>query len=254
MKVKYKITAIALAVAFAIGFGVLGSIPADGIPILAYHMVSDEDNHYSISIADFEEQMKYLKEEGYAPISLLEFAKAKKGKFNLPEKPIIITFDDGYVDNYTNAVPIMEKYGMRGTIFMVVNEIGKERYLTLDQLKDLEKRNIEIGSHTANHLPLATLSSEEKKSEIDKSKLLSEWKGLKTVFFMAYPNGSYDKEVEQMLKDGEYLGGLTGDTGLNTFATNPYQLHRINIPQPFFGLTEFKLRFMRANVAAHMGW
>ena len=254
MRIKSKVIAIVMAVAIFIGAGILGSIPAEGVPILAYHMVNDEDNHYSISTQDFETQMNYLKEQGYTPISLLEFAKARKGKFDLPAKPIIITFDDGYVDNYTNAVPIMEKYGMRGTIFIVVNEIGKKDYLSLEQLKDLEKRKIEIGSHTANHLPLATLSTEEKKSEIDKSKLLLEWKGLKTVFFMAYPNGSYDQEIEQMLEEGQYLGGCTGETGYNTFDTNPYQLRRINIPQPYLGLTEFKLRFMRANLAAHLGW
>ena len=71
---------------------------------------------------------------------------------------------------------------------------------------------------------------------------------------MAYPNGSYDQEIEQMLEEGQYLGGCTGETGYNTFDTNPYQLRRINIPQPYLGLTEFKLRFMRANLAAHLGW
>lgn len=245
---------IALAVIGGSVFFWYGRLPAQGIPILAYHMVSDANNRYSIDPAIFESQMRYLKEQGYTTISLLEYAKARKGKLQLPEKPIIITFDDGYRDNYTTAVPILEKYGMKGTVFMVANEIGRKGYLTLEQLKELERRNMEIGSHTANHLPLAKLTREEKEREIEKSKLLMEWKGLKTIFFLAYPNGSYDAETIEILKANEYLGALTGNSGYNTFETDPYVLHRINMPNPWFGMMEFKLRFMRANFAAHTGW
>lgn len=227
--------------------------PEKGVPVLAYHMIAGDDDTYSVSEVNFDQQMQYLKENGYTAISLLEFAKAKKGKFTLPEKPIIITFDDGYDNNYTKAMPIMEKYGMKGTVFMVANDIGKKDYLTLDQLKGWQAHNMEIGSHTANHVPLATLTSEQKKEEIVASKLLIEWKGLNTVFFMAYPFGSFDEESEQLLKENDYLGGLTGKSGLNTFDTNPYLLHRVNVPNPKFGLTEFKLRLLKANMYTRLG-
>jgi len=227
--------------------------PEKGVPVLAYHMIDDADDTYSVSAAEFEKQMQYLKENGYTAISLLEFAKAKKGKFTLPDKPIIITFDDGYANNYTTAMPIMEKYGMKGTMFMVANDIGKEDYFTVEQMKDWQAHHMEIGSHTANHVPLATLTSEQKKEEIVASKLLLEWKGLNTVFFMAYPFGSFDAESEQLLKENDYLGGLTGKSGLNTFDTNPYLLHRVNVPKPKFGLTEFKLRLLKANMYTRLG-
>jgi len=227
--------------------------PEKGVPVLAYHMIADDDDTYSVSAVEFEKQMQYLKENGYTAISLLEFAKAKKGKFTLPEKPIIITFDDGYENNYTTAMPIMEKYGMKGTMFMVANDIGKQDYFTVEQMKDWQAHHMEIGSHTANHVPLATLTSEQKKEEIVASKLLLEWKGLNTVFFMAYPFGSFDAESEQLLKENEYLGALTGKSGLNTADTNPYLLHRVNVPHPKFGLTEFKLRLLKANVYKRLG-
>lgn len=227
--------------------------PEKGVPVLAYHMIADDDDTYSVSAVEFEKQMQYLKENGYTAISLLEFAKAKKGKFTLPEKPIIITFDDGYANNYTTAMPIMEKYGMKGTMFMVANDIGKEDYFTVEQMKDWQAHHMEIGSHTANHVPLATLTSQQKKEEIVASKLLLEWKGLNTVFFMAYPFGSFDAESEQLLKENEYLGALTGKSGLNTADTNPYLLHRVNVPHPKFGLTEFKLRLLKANVYKRLG-
>lgn len=220
--------------------------PPQGVTVLAYHMINDGESAYSVSPEKFEEQLAYLKREGYTTISLLEFAKAKKGKFTLPEKPLVITFDDGYADNYTTALPLLEKYGMKASVFMVVNDIGKERYLSLQQLKEMARKNIEIGSHTANHLPLITLSPEKKKEEIELSKLLMEWKGIGTIFFLAYPNGLYDEECQEFLLECNYLGALTGNSGLNTAATNPYLLHRINVPNPVLGLTEFKLRLFKA--------
>lgn len=253
-----KIKILALLCAFFVVVAVVASFytlsrPPAGVPILAYHMVNDKNDKYSISPSDFADHLQYLKDSGYTTISLLEFAKAKKGKFTLPEKPLIITFDDGYEDNYTTALPLLERYGMKATVFMVVNDIGKEGYLTLDQLKDMEKRQIELGSHTANHLPLATLSPDKQKEEIALSKLLMEWKGLNTVFFLAYPNGSYDKECQDILANNNYLGALTGKAGLNTAQTNPYILHRINVPKPTFGITELKLRIFKAELYTKLG-
>lgn len=227
--------------------------PPNGIPILAYHMINDGTSAYSVSPELFEAHLNYLKEEGYTAISLLEFAKAKKGKFVLPDKPVVITFDDGYEDNYTTALPLLEKYGMKGSVFMVVNDIGRTGYLSLDQLKEMERRGIEIGSHTANHLPLPSLAADKKQEEIAISKLLLEWKGLKTVFFLAYPNGKYDDESRKILKESEYLGALTGVSGLNTAETDPYVLHRVNMPNPYFGLFELKARLFKAEVFANLG-
>lgn len=227
--------------------------PPAGIPVFAYHKIGNDGDTYSVPPELFEAHLQYLQSEGYATVSLLEIAKAKKGKLTLPPKPAVITFDDGYADNYTTALPLLEKYGMKGTVFMVVNDIGRKGYLTLDQLKAMERRQIEIGSHTANHLPLPSLSAEKKEEEIAISKLLLEWKGLRTIFFLAYPNGSYDADCGALLKQNAYLGALTGDSGLNTFETDPYYLKRINVPQPKGGLTEFKLRLLKAQMHAKFG-
>lgn len=227
--------------------------PPEGIPVFAYHKIGADGDTYSVPPALFEAQLQYLQSEGYTTVSLLEIAKAKKGKLALPPKPAVITFDDGYADNYATALPLLEKYGMKGTVFMVVNDIGRKGYLTLEQLKEMEARQIEIGSHTANHLPLASLPAEKKEEEIAISKLLLEWKGLKTVFFLAYPNGSYDTDCGGLLKQNEYLGALTGDSGLNTFDTDPYYMKRVNVPQPRLGLPEFKLRLLWAQMHAKFG-
>ena len=185
---------------FCLLAGVLGLwlyfTPApEGFPILEYHMVNDhpdEDGYdYAVPVEEFKAQLDYLQAEGYHTITLLEYMKAKKGKFTLPEKPVVLTFDDGYEDNYTILLPLLEERGMKAVVFMVTNEIGRPGYLTWDQLRDMQNRGIELGSHTANHQPLTTLEPQMRNDELKLSKLLMEWNGLKTVFSFSYPNGAY---------------------------------------------------------------
>ena len=228
--------------------------PPQGMLILEYHKVNDRTkDDYTVSPTEFAAQMDALKEDGYTAISVLDFLRAKKGKQELPEKPVVVTFDDGYSDNYTEALPILEKRDMKATVFMVTNNIGLPGYLTWDQLKDMEKRGIELGSHTANHLPLTAMTLDEARDEAKKSKLQMEWKGLKTIFVLSYPNGKYDKFMPKILKEEEYLAAVTGDSGLNTFQTDPFRLLRTNIPPSHFGIREFRLRIWKSKAMALLG-
>lgn len=229
--------------------------PPQGVLILEYHKVNDRTkDEYTVSPEEFAAQMDALKEDGYTTISVLDFLRAKKGKQTLPEKPVIVTFDDGYSDNYTEALPILEERGMKATVFMVTNDIGLPGYLTWDQLFDMEKRGVELGSHTANHRPLTDMTVDEARDEVQKSKLMMEWKGLKTVFVLSYPNGKYDKYLPGILKEEEYLAAVTGDVGLNTFQTDPYRLLRTNVPPPYFGVWEFRLRIWKAKAMTLLGF
>ena len=231
--------------------------PPEGMPILEYHMVRDDATgdayDYSVPVADFREQLDYLQAEGYTPITMLEFMKAKKGKFQLPEKPVVLTFDDGYADNYTTLLPLLEERGWKAVVYMVTNDIGRPGYLTWEQLRDMQKRGMEIGSHTANHQPLTGLEPQRRADELKLSKLLMEWNGMETIFSFSYPNGAYDEELPRLLKENEYLSAVTGDAGLNTFGTDPYLMQRINIPHPRFGLTEFRLRLWKGKLCARLG-
>lgn len=229
----------------------------EGFPILEYHMVRDEApedaREYAVPVEEFKEQLDYLQSEGYTTVTLLEYMKAKKGKFTMPEKPVVLTFDDGYDDNYQTLLPLLEERGMKAVVFMVTNDIGRPGYLTWDQLRDMEKRGIELGSHTANHQPLTTLEPQMREDELRLSKLLMEWNGLKTVFSFSYPNGAYDEELPELLRKNEYLAAVTGDAGLNNMQTDPYLLQRVNIPRPRFGLWEFKLRLWKAELMTRLG-
>lgn len=246
--------AAVLVILAAAVFGVTAAFPPEGVLILEYHKVNDwSEDSYTVKPEDFAAQMDELRAQGYETISILDFLRAKKGKQTLPEKAVIVTLDDGYKDNYTDMLPIMESRGMKATVFMVTNDIGLPGYLTWDMLRDMQNRGIEIGSHTANHLPLTEMSPADAREEVQLSKTLMEWNGIKTIFGLSYPNGKYKDFMPQMLKESEYLAAVTGDAGLNTFETNPYLLHRINIPRPHFGIEEFRLRIWKAKIFARLG-
>ena len=251
------------ALALGLGLGGLGAWlylqPApQGFPILEYHMVkdkvADDEYDYAVPVEDFKAQLDYLKAEGYETITLQDYMRARKGTYTLPKKPIVLTFDDGYDDNYTNLLPLLEERGMKGTVYMVTNDIGRPGYLTWEQLRDMQNRGIELGSHTANHQPLTELSGQMRQDELKLSKLLMEWNGLKTIYAFSYPNGAYDDELPKLLKENEYLTAVTGEAGLNDLKTNPYLLHRINIPHPHLGLWEFKARLLKGELLARLGW
>lgn len=142
---------------------------------------------------------------------MLDFMKAKRGKMELPAKPIILTFDDGYEDNYTDLLPILEEYGMKATVYVITNEIGQPGYLNWEQLRAMQDRGIEIGSHTANHDPLTGMDAARQLDEVHLSKLLLEWNGIHTVYTFSYPNGAYDASLPALLAQNEYLTAVTGD-------------------------------------------
>ncbi|MBR6268049.1 MAG: polysaccharide deacetylase family protein [Selenomonadaceae bacterium] len=244
------------------GAGLLGWLlftpSPGGIPVLEYHMVTmhpkENAEAYNVPPEDFAGQLDYLAEQGYTTITMLEFMKARKGKLELPKKPIILTFDDGYDDNYYEMLPILEAHGMKAVVYMVTNMIGQPGYLTWEQLREMQNRGVEIGSHTANHVPLTELSPEERNDELKLSKLILEWNGIKTVFSLSYPNGKYDDSLPGLLKENEYLTAVTGDAGLNTFQTNPYLMQRVNILDSPFGITAFKIRLLKAELMTRLGW
>ena len=232
------------------------AVPPAGFPILEYHMVTENPRPgaepYAVPPEEFAAQLDYLREAGYTTITPQDYARARKGKQELPEKPVILSFDDGYEDNHRVVLPMLEERGMRAVFYMVTNDIGQPGYMTWEDLFDLEQRGMEIGSHTANHLPLTTLTPEQQRDELRLSKLTLEWKGMKTIYSFSYPNGAYDDSIVAMLAEEDYLTAVTGEAGLNNTETNPYLLHRVNIPPPHFGRTEFRLRLMKADIAARL--
>ena len=225
----------------------------EGFPILEYHMITDnppkDAEVYNVPPEEFAAQLDYLQQKGYTTLTLQEFMRAKHGKLTMPDKPIVLTFDDGYKNIYTDMLPILEAHGMKAVVYVISNELGKDGYLTLEQVKDLQRRGVEIGSHTADHLALVGLEGDFLLNQVRNSKIYLEWSGLDTIYSFSYPNGAYNSELAELVKREGYLSAVTGDVGLNTLESNPYTLKRVHIRQPTFGITEFKWRLLKAELA-----
>ncbi len=224
---------------------------APGVPVLNYHQVEDKDgNPLTLHPEQFAAQMDYLAAEGYTTITIDEMLDAAEHGAPLPEKPVVITFDDGYDDNYTNAYPILKEHGFKATIFLIYDFTDTyPGYLTWAQIEEMKESGlIRFESHTMTHANLAQLTSiDELRHEIaDSHDLLSEKLGY-DMQYIAYPGGRVNKEIECITRAAGYRGGFTVHCGRSTPEDGIYQMDRI----PIFGanmhtLTRFKLRLALA--------
>jgi peptidoglycan/xylan/chitin deacetylase (PgdA/CDA1 family) len=201
------------------------------IPILLYHHIdSVSDSIYRVAPADFEKQIKLLKEWGYTSITVEDLVQAIKVGKELPSHPILITFDDGNVDNYTNAFPIMQKYGFSGVLYLVVNYIGTDGYLSREQILEMIQAGWEVGNHSMDHPDVTKLTPEQQAYEIKLSKQkLEKLLGIKIRTF-AYPFGTKDDEAINYVYHTGYVAamgaeGYTADQG----TWNLFNLQRVTI-------------------------
>ena len=246
---------IVVAAFFILSLILFLSPEPEGFPILEYHQVTNEPldpdfEIYNVKPDDFAAQLDFLQSEGYTTITLQDFMRVVHGKGSLPDKPIILTFDDGYADNYSEMFPILKAHGMTAVVYVITNQIGQKNYLKLDELKEMQHYGIEIGSHTSDHLDLTTLDAHTQRRQLKESKTFLEWSGLDTIYSLSYPNGAFNADLEELLREENYLTAVTGEAGLNTLETNPYELYRVHIRKPRFGLTEFKFRLWKAEFFA----
>jgi len=213
-----------------------------GVPVLNYHQINNEDhNALTLSDTEFEAQMQYLYNSGYTAISpdqLVDYVQYGK---KLPTNPILITFDDGYEDNYRMAYPILQKYHFTATIFIITDFAGKYgRYLTWEQIKEMSDNGLTFEDHTLSHILLTKASNEEVRAQLAQSKKALEWRLGKKVEYLAYPGGEYDQRVIQLTKEAGYRAAFTVNFGRDKVNSTLYTLNRIPI---FGGETHTFFRF-----------
>jgi len=208
------------------------------VPILMYHYVSvppsDADIYrldLSVTPANFQAQMDYLAAEGYHPIRLSELSEYLLLGKPLPSKPIVLTFDDGYLDNYENALPALKKHGFTGTFFIITQFAEEKRpgYMNWDQIEQLAIDGMEIGSHTMNHWELNNRARAFLDAEIGRSKALIEARLGVTVTSFCYPSGKYDARTIESLKANGYFGATTEISGAYQATSDIYELKRIRV-------------------------
>jgi peptidoglycan/xylan/chitin deacetylase (PgdA/CDA1 family) len=221
--------------------------------VLMYHKVNDvPGNPLSVSIGLFEEQMGQLRDMGCTVVDLDSVLAHYGAGAPLPDRPVLITFDDGYRDNLAHAAPVLERYGYCAVIFVPLAYLDDTRPLpheerlamrglineTLDwgELRELEAAGVRVESHGISHRPLAALELDEATREIVLSKLRLEERLGRPVRSFAYVKGSeahYRPVHLSLLRQAGYEVAFTSVSGPNGPDTDPLRLHRYNIePYP----------------------
>lgn len=217
------------------------------IPILLYHHVehSPDPTKYSIDIQLFEDQMELISQRGYRSITHMQLRQAIYEGALLPPKPILITFDDGHVDNFVNAFPIMQSHGLTGTIYIVANRLDSDGFLSVDQLNAMIEAAWEVGSHSMTHIDLTTLQPEELRVEILDSRLLLEDRLGIEVRSFAYPLGRFNETIISKIENYGYRTGMGLGKNISHNASTIYYLSRLDVGG-FLSMDDFR-SFLSSN-------
>lgn len=167
----------------------------NGIPVLMYHALEDQDHPagyvdkgdriYLLNVCQFREQMSYLYRNGFQSFQIKEVLSSEK----IPEKSVIITFDDGHESNYCLALPILKEFGFKAEFFLTTDWIGKSHYMMPEQIKKLSMEGMSIGSHGVTHAFLDDLSDEEIEKELYHSKKVLTQLVEKPIISLSAPGG-----------------------------------------------------------------
>ena len=207
------------------------------VPIFLYHHIRPylpemdaTAKGLSVTPESFGEQMKYLAANGYHTITLLQLYKYLNFHQPLPEKPVILTFDDGYQDFFTQAYPILKKYNLLATVLIISGKLGTTDYLTWEQITELDvSGKVEITAHTMNHSKLTVIPIAEAKKEITGSKMALEEHLKHSVDFFGYPYGKYNSEVVKEVKSAGFLGALTTHPGIVQEKAKLFEMKRVRL-------------------------
>ena len=225
------------------------TVPYQHPRILMYHMISEPESKHKfkglrVSPQAFEQQVAYLADQGWNFVTMQELMSAS----SMPEKTVAITFDDGYEDNFTQALPILKKYGAKATLYLVVDrhdrdwsskkkahhnngELAKEIKLSDQQVKQMLASGVfELGAHTLTHVNLSKAPEAIKRLEIIGSKEQLEKRFQVEVNSFAYPFGIYDAQDAKIAQEAGYLSSVTTVDGIDLdLNRDPQQLKRVKI-------------------------
>ena len=229
------------------------------IPILMYHRIADiPDDRNSLPPAKFRKQIEYLAANGFTTVTMeMVYQFYAHGK-KLPKKSVLLTFDDGYTDNYTEALPILKEKNMTAIVFPISNWIGKENKwesfnkaltttMDFEQLKEWQDCGMEIASHTVDHPFLAHCTLEQSTIELTESKASLEKNLSCPIDFVCYPYGSFNAETKTAVQAAGYKAAFAIFEDVPLWKIDVLALPRIPIPARQ-SLNEFKLKVSSIHV------
>ncbi|GAC1389434.1 MAG: polysaccharide deacetylase family protein [Ktedonobacteraceae bacterium] len=216
------------------------------VPILMYHSISHSTNRkfkqFTISPSLFAEHMAYLYQHAYTPITVTQFVNAlSQGNSALPERTVVLTFDDGFADFFTEALPVFKQYGFVATLYVVTACINgtscwlkregeaTRPMLTWDQLTEISAYGIECGAHSQHHAQLDILSHSAAQDEIVQSKRLLEQHLGREVSSFAYPYGYHTTTLRQQIREAGYTSACVVKHKLGSEKSDPFALARLTV-------------------------
>jgi peptidoglycan/xylan/chitin deacetylase (PgdA/CDA1 family) len=225
------------------------------IPVLMYHRVTDgkpagTKHGIYVTQIEFERQLAYLKRTGCTTLTFADAKAIEEGTRIIPKRPVILTFDDGYEDNYTHAFPLLKKYSFSAVIFLignaairtnawdVANGEPEARLMSDAQIKEMAAYGIEFGAHSLNHKKLTEIPLSDAKHEIEQSKFAIEKRLGSPIISFAYPYGKLNEELKGIVKGAGFHFGIASDSGPRRFWKDFLEVRRIQI-FPGFSLFSF---------------
>jgi len=209
--------------------------PTIRVPILMYHYVeniADKKDKMRVLLnvtpAVFEEQLKTLKDAGYTFLTARELGEILDGKAQLPQKPILLTFDDGHWDFDTDVLPLLKKYNIKATAYIIPGFTGGSDFMTQAQVEDVVQSGlIDVGAHTVHHIALkGRLFSTVQDEVAGSKKMLEDTYHIHVVSF-AYPNGSFDQQAITIVKAAGFETAVSTIPGEDVNQTNRFFIYRL---------------------------
>jgi len=227
-----------------------------GTPILMYHAfgkLGESASRYVLPVQRFERQMALLKRLHYRVLSLEDYLRYRAEGCLPPTRSIVITVDDGYLDNYAVAYPILRRYGFPATIFLVSGNVGDANrwdkqgllrgrpLMAWTQIQEMAQGSMTFGAHTQTHPMLTTVTADRAYAEIDGSRTDLAQALDRSIQLFSYPHGQYDATACSIVEQAGYSCACTTRAGLNSPSTPKFELRRTEVRG-----TDSLLRFVLA--------
>jgi len=211
----------------------------DGPPILSYHSIDNSGSPISVAPKEFENQMNFLWKSGYTTITLWEYVNSMMMNKPVPSQGIVLTFDDGYKNNYDVMFPILKSFGFTATIFVVTGFMGKEDswekdegipdlpLLSWNEVMEMKKYGLDFQPHSHSHPLLTHLTEDKIRAELINSKREIESRLNEKAGVFCYPYGKYDAKVIKILKEVGFKAAVTSRFGWNYEPIDFFRIERI---------------------------
>jgi peptidoglycan/xylan/chitin deacetylase (PgdA/CDA1 family) len=193
----------------------------------------------TVSPEHFEAQVRYLVQSGFTFLLASQVEDAVRAGRPLPKRAICITMDDGYRDNFDCAFPILQKYNVPATIFLVTNTVNTDGHLTWSNVMEMRPHPVGYGSHTVTHADLTAIPASRMDYELRESKRVLESRLVERITAVAYPSGMYNEAVTRKAKEVGYLAGWKKGGGPVQPGADPYLLPRVRV-NGYIDMASFK--------------